>query len=160
MRLEKAVTVLNDAIQDLRRNLGELQTTPTHETLTNALRRLAEDPRFRSLVDVSLDLALPDSATLTPTRTHHVLAIVGEALANVVRHAQAQRVTIAVRQVAHQMTITIHDDGVGLPRDERAGYGLRNMRDRARLLGGVLEMTSASGKGTTVHLSLLWQDEH
>jgi signal transduction histidine kinase len=41
----------------------------------------------------------------------------------------------------------------------QAGYGLRNMRDRARLLGGTLEIHSERGKGTTVILGIPWSDE-
>ena len=41
-----------------------------------------------------------------------------------------------------------------------AGYGLRNMRDRARLLGGELQVTGSAGKGTSVELSLPWDEAH
>ena len=158
-RLEKAIAVLNDAIRDLRRSLGDLRAPPSVEPLPAALRRLAEDPRFRSLVDVSLDLDLPDSDSLSPVRTDHVLAIASEALSNVVRHAQAHRVIIGAQTTDNRLTIRIQDDGRGMTGDWQAGYGLRNMRDRARLLGGQLEVTSASGKGTTITLDIPWKDE-
>jgi len=158
-RLEKAIAVLNDAIRDLRRNLGDLRAPPSVEPLPAALRRLAEDPRFRSLVDVSLDLDLPDSDSLSPVRTDHVLAIATEALSNVVRHAQAHRVIIGAQTTDNRLTIRIQDDGRGMTGDWQAGYGLRNMRDRARLLGGQLEVTSASGQGTTITLDIPWKEE-
>ena len=158
-RLEKAIAVLNDAIRDLRRNLGDLRAPPSVEPLPAALRRLAEDPRFRSLVDVSLDPDLPDSDSLSPVRTDHVLAIATEALSNVVRHAQAHRVIIGAQTTDNRLTIRIQDDGRGMTGDWQAGYGLRNMRDRARLLGGQLEVTSASGQGTTITLDIPWKEE-
>jgi len=158
-RLEKAVAVLNDAIRDLRRNLGELRAASTEESLPDALHRMANDPRFRSLVDISLELDLPDSASLAPVRTDHVLAIVGEALSNVIRHARAQRVRIIARRADHRLRMTIQDNGVGFACDDHDGYGLRNMRDRARLLGGQLEVTSASGQGTTLTLDIPWSDQ-
>ncbi|MEK7311699.1 MAG: ATP-binding protein, partial [Chloroflexota bacterium] len=158
-RLEKAVAVLNDAIRDLRRNLGELRSAPSGEPLATALRRLAEDPSFRSLVEVSLELDLADSASLSPMRADHVLAIVGEALSNVIRHARAQRVHILARRADERLTLTIQDNGVGFACEDHGGYGLRNMRDRARLLGGQLDVTSASGKGTTLTLDIPWSDE-
>ncbi|MBI3241525.1 MAG: sensor histidine kinase [Chloroflexi bacterium] len=159
VRLEKAVAVLNDAIGDLRRNLGELHAAPSGELLPVALHRLAEDPRFRSLVDISLNLDLADADSLSPVRTDHVLAIAGEALSNVVRHAQARRVRISAQTTDSRLTIRIQDDGRGIMGDWQAGYGLRNMRDRARLLGGQLEVTSANGKGTTIILDIPWKDE-
>ncbi len=158
-RLEKAVVVLNDAIRDLRRNLGELRSAPSGEPLATALRRLAEDPSFRSLVEVFLELDLPDSASLSPMRSDHVLATVGEALSNVIRHARAQRVHILARRADERLTLTIQDDGVGFACEDHGGYGLRNMRDRARLLGGQLDIASDSGKGTTLTLTIPWSDE-
>lgn len=158
-RLEKAVAVLNDAIRDLRRNLGELRAASTEESLPDALHRIADDPRFRSLVDISLELDLPDSVSLAPERIDHVLAIVGEALSNVIRHARAQRVLIRACRVENRLVVTIRDDGVGFTCDDHDGYGLRNMRDRARMLGGHLEVSSARGQGTTITLDLPWSDE-
>ncbi len=158
-RLEKAVAVLNDAIRDLRRNLGELRAAATEVSLHDALHRMANDPRFRSLVDISLELDLPDSVSLAPVRTDHVLAIAGEALSNVIRHARAHRVRIIARRADHRLRMTIQDNGVGFACDDHDGYGLRNMRDRARLLGGQLEVTSASGQGTTLTLDIPWSDE-
>ncbi len=159
-RLEKAVNVLDDAIRDLRRNLGELHTTPGEEPFPEALRRLAEDPRFGSLVDISLSIDLPTAGEpLSPVRADHVLAVVNEALSNVVRHARARRVNISACSQDGRLILTVEDDGISLPRNYTAGYGLRNMRDRARLLGGSIHITGAPGKGTRVTLDVPWRDE-
>lgn len=153
-RLNKAVSVLNDAIRDLRRNLDELRSDSSGEPLQDALRRLAEDPRFHTLVDVSLDLDLPDAESFLTRRTDHILAIVAEALSNIVRHARAQRVKIHAHCLEGRLILTIQDDGVGLRGKPQAGYGLRNMHDRARLLGGRLDIHSATGRGTVVRLDV------
>ena len=161
-RLDKALTVLNDAITDLRRNMGELRATPSGQAaqpLGPALRQLAADPSFSSLLDIKLALDLPDGASPSPVRTDHVLAIVRESLANAVRHARASRVRITAGQVDGRLRIGIHDNGIGLPPEGPAGYGLRNMRDRARLLDGTLEITGAPGKGVAVELNIPWTDE-
>jgi len=157
-RLTTAVTVLNDAIGDLRRNIGELHTTPPDDALPIALRRLVDDPRFRSLVDITLDLDLSETARLSPTRAAHVLAIVNEALSNVVRHAQARSVRVSALVNAGRLQLRVQDDGLGLPQNLQAGYGLRNMHDRARLLDGRLEVSPVNGKGTLVALDIPWKD--
>lgn len=95
-RLGTAATVLNDAISDLRRNIGELHPTAPDETLSAALHRLAAEPRFRSLVDISLDLDVPEPDRLSPARAEHVVTIVAEALSNVVRHARDRRTLSAL----------------------------------------------------------------
>jgi signal transduction histidine kinase len=158
-RLDKAVQVLNDAIGDLRQSLGDLQTAPQKESLHSALQKLAQDPRFQSLIKVRLMLDLPNRETLSPARSDHVLAIVNEALSNIIRHARANQVTIKAWQESGELMVQIEDDGTGLPREVKPGFGLRNMRDRARLLGGSVEVGNANGKGTLVKLQVPWRDE-
>lgn len=158
-RLEKAETVLNDAIGDLRRNLSELYVKPSEEPFEQALHKLAIDPRFRSLVEVHLVVDLPESESLSPIRADHVLAVINEALSNVIRHSRANRVKISAKKSDGRLEVLIKDDGVGIPAELDAGYGLRNMRDRARLLGGYLDISADNGRGTKVTLDIPWKDE-
>ena len=164
-RLEKAVAVIQDAIVELRRNLVELRPTPgpagdNSKPLAAALQDLVRATRFHSLVEISLALELPDSdESFSPNRADHVLAIVTEALSNVVRHARAQQVHVTARRDDGRLQLTIQDDGVGMNQAADAGHGLRNMRDRARLLGGNLDISSPNGKGTTVRLDVPWREE-
>ena len=158
-RLTTAIGVLNDAIGDLRRNIGELHTTTSPESLVLALRHLAEDPRFQSMVDVTLDLDLPETDRLSPDRTEHVLAIVTEALSNVVRHARARQVALHAERIDGRLRLSIQDDGIGLPANAIAGHGLHNMHDRARLLNGQIDIAGLNGKGTRVQLDIPWKDE-
>jgi signal transduction histidine kinase len=156
-RLDRSLDALDRAIRDLRRNLGELQAAPG-PSLPDGLRQLAADPRFSSLVDVKLTLDLPGDDPVVPSRADHVVAIVQEALANVVRHARARRVLITAAGAGDRLVVTVQDDGAGLPAQIEAGFGLRNMRDRARLLGGELEVSGARGKGTSVRLDVPLRD--
>ena len=158
-RLDKAVEVLNDAIHDLRRNLVELRGTPSKENLLFALQQIADDPRFHSLVQVTLDVTLPEGDLLSPLRTDHVMAIVKEAMSNIVRHANARHALIRAQAADGHLHMSIQDDGSGFPADRQPGFGLRNMQDRARLLGGKLDVKSDAGQGTTVLLDIPWKDE-
>jgi signal transduction histidine kinase len=160
-RLERAVVVLNDAIADLRHNLAELHhpnSATSSEPLRQVLSKLAEDPHYNTLVNISLDLKLPEDKALLPVQTNHVFAIVNEILANIMRHANARKVNIQARDLGERLQISIKDDGIGLSPEAQPGYGLRNMRDRARLLNGALHFSEPSGKGTTVTLEIPWID--
>lgn len=159
LRLGKSVLVLNDAIADLRRNLSELQADSTNQldSLPLLLQQIGNDPYYSSLVKIDLKIDLPEDKGLSPIRASHTLAIVNEAMANIVRHARAQDVEIQARDLGGQFCIVIKDDGIGFSSGHKAGYGLRNMRDRTRLLGGTLTFTN--DKGTTVTLSLPWMDQ-
>ena len=101
---------------------------------------------------------MPEPDPLSPARAEHVVAIVTEALSNVVRHAQARHVIITVRHTDSQMSILVKDNGIGLSPTAIPGYGLRNMRDRAKLLSGELSVTG-SNRGTVVELEIPWKDE-
>lgn len=158
-RLKRAVVVINDSILDLRRNLAELHdpSQTTTEPLSVLLQNLSKDPHYNSIVDITLEISVKNERALSPMRSGHVAAIVSEALSNAVRHAQAQRVRIEVRDQEERLSITIKDDGIGISPNIKLGYGLSNMRDRARLLNGTIEFENR--KGTLVTLTIPWIDQ-
>jgi signal transduction histidine kinase len=96
--------------------------------------------------------------------------IVQEALNNVVKHAHARHVKITLRVVDGSTYLTVHDDGQGFALEptgaadgvrSRAlgGFGLRIMRERAKALGGRVDVISAPGQGTIVDVRLPQEDE-
>jgi signal transduction histidine kinase len=155
-RLDHTLAILNDAISDLRRGLGELRAAPSDQSLGAALQHIAADPRFQMLMDISLEIDLPEEHL--SSRTQDILAIVHEALSNVARHAHAEHVQICARRDDGHLCLTVQDDGIGLAPPLVHGNGMRNMQDRARLLGGELHV-SDTGKGTVVDLVVPWEDE-
>ena len=158
-RLATAVGVLDDAIGDLRQNLSQLHTPAgSPEPLKLAIQKLATDPRFSSLVAVDLKLDLPDSCFLRPERNIHVMAILQEALANVVRHAHARHVSITADCRADSLRVMVRDDGIGLSSHVTEGHGLRNMRDRASLLHGQLAVEKLA-KGTRMTLDIPMEEQ-
>ncbi|HZE41013.1 MAG TPA: sensor histidine kinase [Stackebrandtia sp.] len=90
-----------------------------------------------------------------PGRVQAVLLRVAQgALANITEHARADAVVITLTYLGDEITMDIHDDGVGLdagtaPRPGR-GFGLRAMRDRLSEVGGTLSVDSEPGEGTTI----------
>jgi two-component system sensor histidine kinase UhpB len=131
---------------------------PFGQSAAQLLASLAQNPHYNTLVNISLDLRLPEAKALSPIRSGHLLAIVNEALANIVRHAHASSVKIQARDLGEELQILIKDDGVGLVPDMEPGYGIRNIRDRSRLLNGEIGFSAPSGKGTTITLRLPWVD--
>jgi signal transduction histidine kinase len=88
----------------------------------------------------------------------HLTAILNEALANVCRHAKAHSVRILAQDGGEILKIVIEDDGIGIAADAPGGYGLRNMRDRARMLDGKLDLQGRRGQGTKVTVEIPWSD--
>lgn len=96
----------------------------------------------------------PKSPVLLPEQISHLVAFTREALSNAIRHAQTPRIEVRLTCVEGHLRLTVRDFGRGLTPSTYTGYGLRNMRDRAHLLGADLRFDSAPGKGTTVTLDL------
>ncbi|REF37987.1 GAF domain-containing sensor histidine kinase [Thermasporomyces composti] len=93
--------------------------------------------RLEGLLDTQVSRAVAD----------HTLAVLGEALTNVARHAKASHVDVSLRATAEEVVLTVADDGVGMSPNGRRS-GLRNIAQRAEELGGTLELDSAPGQGT------------
>ncbi len=158
-RLQQSMQLLNQAVADIRGYIGTLRPTPDSRSLAVGLRDLATAPYLRSLVDVSLALDLPEKQSLSPAYVGHLLAIANEALSNVARHAQATQARLSASATGDRLRLEIQDNGRGLPPDTVVGYGLRNMQDRARLLGGTMSLVTQPGHGTTVTVDVPWGEE-
>jgi signal transduction histidine kinase len=154
-RLDNALTAVNEAISSLRATMVELRSQPTKGSLLEGLQQQAEDPRLTTLLDVTFNSDLPTIESFDRTQTRHILAIAAEALSNVVRHAEATRADMKVSSENGNFVLIIEDNGVGYrPQPNSSGYGMRNMRDRARLLDGELEVGLIPSGGTAVKLTI------
>ena len=84
-----------------------------------------------------------------------LMLILKEALHNVLRHAEASRVTVTIHREGTRLTLSVADDGVGFdPSTVREGHGLGSLRARAARLGATLDVSSTPGEGTRVALAV------
>jgi signal transduction histidine kinase len=150
--LAQAALTLDHAVADIRRHIAELRAQPGSLDLSEGLTQLLHDSALSSMAQVEVKLNVPEAHLLTTRQVRHLLAITGEALSNVARHAQAHHVQLSVQVEGGTLCLSVADDGQGIPPDYVAGYGLRNMHDRARLLAGQLEINSRPGHGTRLEL--------
>jgi signal transduction histidine kinase len=79
--------------------------------------------------------------------------IVSEALTNVLKHANANHAVVTVHAEDRRLQVEIGDDGIG-GADPQRGSGLIGLSDRVEALGGTLQLTSPSGRGTTLLIRL------
>lgn len=147
-RLTQAQDVLAQVILDLRHYMTSLRSVPPQKSVAEELVQLAKQPRFSSLVDIELDLA--DIPVLEGVDSRRLLTLTQEALSNVVRHAEATAVTIRLYSEQSHYVLSISDNGHGFDVTHiQPGYGLRTMKEQARMMGSDLEVISTPGKGTT-----------
>jgi signal transduction histidine kinase len=152
-RLQQAKSVLNAVNLDLRSYMVSLRAESSRDPFVLSLEQLISNPRFQGLLD--MDLQVNFEPTLRPMQVHHLIAIVQECLSNVLKHARARHVNIILKQSRSLMILSIEDNGCGFSTEiTSVGYGLRSIRDRARLIGGRVDIESTLGKGTTIIVSL------
>jgi signal transduction histidine kinase len=139
-------------LQDVRRLAVELRPTALDDFgLGAALERLASTFSDQTGTTVELESRLGDDRL--PSDVETVLyRIVQEALTNVVKHAQAEHVSIVLQRKGSAVTAVIEDDGRGFAGGHQrdGGLGLVGMKERVELVNGRLEIESAEGAGTTL----------
>jgi signal transduction histidine kinase len=146
-RLASATDEIRDLVHGLRPPaLDELG-------LVGALRATTSELN-RGTNSLSVDLDTPERTPDLPAAVEvAVLRVAGEAVTNVVRHSRAHHCTVRLR-VADQVELDVTDDGVGIAPGADAGLGLRSMDERARELGGTLDVATFPHGGTAVRLRI------
>lgn len=154
--LRRAFEFTKQSQQEARRSISALRS-PLFEdmTLKEALGQLVQQLPFRHAVSF---VCSGPPIHLPPDTQRDIFRIAQEALANALRHSQAENVALRVEQNQKSVRMSITDDGQGFREDtEQGGFGLLGMRERAHRIGARLEIASPSGSGTTVVLS--WRAE-
>jgi len=118
-----------------------------------ALRRYVDVLTADGALDVELEV--DPGLSLAPDEQIEVFRIVQEGLANVRKHAGADRAWVLIGQRGPERMVVVRDDGAGFESDrDPGGQGLKNLRDRAAAIGGVFSLRSTPGQGTAVEVTL------
>jgi signal transduction histidine kinase len=159
-QMDRLRALAREALDELRSLiLGLRPPDLDRDGLEGALRKELEMLGRIHGVAIELDV---DSALATSNgageRDFAILRIAHEALHNAVQHARAKHVTVRLSESGDRLTVEVSDDGVGFDpggAEVRSRHlGLTSMEERARELGGRLEIRSAPGSGTTVSLEV------
>ena len=141
-----------EALREMRLLLYELQPEVLEqEGLIRTLEQRFDLVERRAGMKAALILQAADGLQLPPALERGLYYLAIEALNNVLKHARATEVRLLLRQSVSSLRLEISDDGCGFdPQQVSAGYGLRDMHERAERLGGQLEISSAPGVGTRI----------
>ncbi|WP_254900554.1 GAF domain-containing protein [Rhodococcus sp. 1168] len=148
-RLTRTIDDLQDTVQDIRSTIFDLQSsshsaTRLHQRIDDAVLELTEHVPIRAVVRMSGPLSVIENSL-----ADHAVAVVREAVSNVVQHAAADTVTVTIR-VGDDLRIEVSDNGIGMP-DDATTSGLANLRARALECGGEMTVgTPASGVGACI----------
>ena len=154
--LRRALSLTQSNLEEARRSVLDLRAAPLEgNSLSRALEVLVE--RWEAETDIGARYAAVNGARPLPPRVEVALyRICQEALANVARHAEASRVNVRLVITPKQVRLAVEDDGRGFDASEEPGerHGLVGMNERARMLGGRLEIRSSPGAGTRVEVTV------
>jgi signal transduction histidine kinase len=156
--LEKITGRLQDVLKHVRAvSRGLLPVDMDADGLTSALAELAHNVSATTKkVDCTFEIPLPVPLTdnHTATQLYHIAQ---EAVANAVRHSQAQTIRIRLKPDDGNVTLTVVDDGLGLGSVpvNSAGVGLRIMKHRAELIGAKLSVAPGETRGTQVTCTVI-----
>lgn len=154
--LGKIERAADDAYASLREEILGLRTTSIQESgLSDIIRDFLD--RFSRQWGLETELRLENGDwSLTPSAEMQLLRVIQEALSNVRRHAEAQRVEVSFNRDTANLHVTVCDDGKGFdPQAVSEGHhGLRIMQERLTGVGGALSVESESGKGTCIHIDV------
>ena len=128
---------------------------PTHDRLSDLVVRLQETAKLMlQNVECRFDQSgdfLATNLNLSLSFRRNVPALFKEALHNILKHSHATVVEISVRRLEKGFQVRIHDNGIGFDTSAKSsGNGLKNLRRRAAVLGGDLQIQSSPGSGTTI----------
>ena len=145
-----------EALREMRLLIFELRP-PILETagLITALRTRLEMVEGRS--GLKAEFKADGVSELPPDMEDGLYRIAQEVLNNVLKHAQAQKVTVCLGREQHKVVLEITDDGIGfdpITLQNNSGMGLAGMEERATLLGGRLVVNSQPGEGTSVRVEV------
>lgn len=145
-RLAHTVAELDQAIAELRGAIFQLTQQP-EATRRDGLDRVVANASRRLGVEVPFSLE-GDVDSLPTGVFEHLVAVLTEALSNVVRHADATEVSVAIAVGAGTLELFVIDNGKGMG-DATFGNGMSNLRRRAAQLAGSVTVTDASPTGGT-----------
>ncbi len=151
--LAEASALADLALEEIRRTARALRPPALEDlglgpAVAALARRLAEEAGLELDLEVGEIPRLPEELELCCYR------LCQEGLTNVVRHANARRLTVGLACEGPSLALSIEDDGRGFSPSETLGLGLLGARERIAALGGTLRVATAPGEGTRLRIAL------
>ncbi len=151
--MEQLIAMSSSAQRQMRGLIAQLRPMELQgRTLEEALGRWFPDYCRQNGLQGTLETQVRGG--ISEAKEHQLFLIIQEAMANVVKHAEAQSVRLFLGETDRQISLSIEDNGAGFRNEQvRAGaYGLSTMRERAQKLGGEAEIVTKPGSGTRVRV--------
>lgn len=159
-RLKQLIKVTQVAHSEIRDYIREVRASVNPmQDITYEINKVINLFEYQTGISVELDIAYNISGEeVKPYIYIHLLNIMKEALNNIRKHACAQKVRITMKRVDQRLEVTVSDDGQGFrytaTGSGKEGFGLGIIQERARSIGGQVQIQSEPGTGTQIILSV------
>jgi len=161
LKLATMLGLTDTTINVVRRIASELRPSILDDLgLMEAIEWQAEQFQARTGIECQCDCAV-QGFELGDQQATALFRIFQEALTNILRHARATRVHVAMKEEQADLVLTVSDNGRGITEAEKRGrssLGILGMQERAHLIGGHIEVAGEMGAGTTLHVRLPLED--
>ena len=147
--LEESISIIGTATSEIRSLSHELAPPKlNHETLEEALTHLLKKINNSSDLHIMYKWDVADINNLPEKLALNIFRIIQEQSNNILKHAQAKKISICLTKLDHIVLLNIKDDGIGFDTSVKTeGVGLANMRTRVQLFNGKLSLNTSPLKG-------------
>ena len=162
-KLKNVLNLIDVTVQTVRKLASELRPSMLDDLgLTAAIEWQCEEFRKHSGIDISF-VATNEEIDIPGNTSIGLFRILQESLTNIARHAGAKTVAVGLQINTDRVVLAITDDGKGFELSDignKKTLGLLGMKERAMMMEGKYEIKSKPGKGTTVMVSILLNDQN
>lgn len=153
-QIKDAKELAGQAMEELLQVVRRLRPTTLDLGLRNAVSAQVDEFAERTGIESNFSFEGDARRRLGDDRELAIYRVVQEALSNIVQHADATRVDVALT-IDDRVVLTVQDNGAGFNPSRPTGrFGVTGMRERALLVDGLLEIESSPGAGTTLRMEM------
>jgi signal transduction histidine kinase len=154
--LGKSKAFILDAINEIR-NVSKTMVLPQLKgsSLEESIRGLLEEIKVTGFYIIDFSCTGHTANSISENKKVTLYRIMQEQIKNIIKHSRAKKITVQLRFSAKEVTLTVHDNGVGFDASvQRRGIGLSNIYDRAELYKGKVELKTAPGEGCSIEVTI------
>lgn len=147
--LTLAKQLAGQTLSDVRQAVQSIRSPNLN--LIDAVPELVAQLKQLHGLDIQVDI--DTTRDLPPNISYHLYRITQECLTNVIKHARARQVRVDLHQRPDNVTLSVSDDGKGMPTDSRySGFGIKGITERTEALNGKYSIYSEPGFGTRIEV--------
>ena len=156
-KIEILTKLIDQSVESVQKISAKLRPTILDELGLNAAIEWQTE-EFEKLTNIKCSLLLPkDDLKLTSNKSTAIFRIFQEALTNIARHSEADKVIISLITNQNNLNLEITDNGKGISTEQikdLKSFGIHGMEERALIFGGQVTLDGFSGKGTKVKVEI------